>query len=364
MSYGGNILTSFPSTLLSDGFVQRTSFDSMYQPSMPYTNNSRLVGDDLPLNQTRYQPLPYTMTNNNTYYPNRINYQHQDVSGANSWRGSIPAQESLVSMNDVTEYSESMATASNTNTASSVARTIEDQNYYGPAKKFSQPFQNSNGFRNPPNPPVHTQHQPNTKMPLKKEEKFGPAPKNHQAPQVSKKPTNDELENNGTSSFRNENPSVPKNPSNPRLEPKQPSSIDIEAWLNESKKDETGGDLSAEQAWSVKMNQLQMAQAQKIKDKARLSRALPNETKKFEQKSSGSKAKSNENNQDRHTTYMDSLFDGDYFRRTAPNNYQASSSFQSTKTKRPKPTNNSFGKYFSFASTLKRIDQHIFSACL
>ena len=60
----------------------------------------------------------------------------------------MPPNDSFASLNDITEYSDSLGTASNTNTASSIARSINDNNMNGPMNMFPNHQQNYNQLLN------------------------------------------------------------------------------------------------------------------------------------------------------------------------------------------------------------------------
>ena len=346
MSYAAGLhTTSYPSTLLSDGYVQRSSFDNMYPPTMSYTNdnNNRLLRDDI-----AYKPIPSMQ-----YGPSQSNGYHPNPPG-NAWPSSHQVPDQLMSMNDITEYSESMGTASNTNTASSVARTIEDQQLYGTMKKPT---------KYPPNPMWNQKQMPvntttttttNTKKPLFDEPKR--APQYRAAP----KPTKKAPPHHPVDHSKDDLTPVPA--SQARLttmhDMDQPThSRNIEAWLNDSKKDLNSDDFTAEQVWSDKINQLHMVQAQREKDKIKSSRALPNDTKKFEGKSNVNPSRQTMGNKSQEKqpgpySHFDTLFDGDYYH---PTNYSSHPNYPpqpKPKPKRPKPLTSESFLYFSMHHSL------------
>jgi hypothetical protein len=359
MSYATSLLAAYPSsygpsTLLSDDLVGRSPFDNLYPSSVPYMSSGRLLSDDIAFNQithdtSTYRPPLYSISNSTSVYPTN-NYQ-------TNWHKPMPSNDSFALSNDITEYSDSLATASNTNTASSVARSINGYTMSGPMNMFSNHQQNYNpivnDFNNNNSQQQSMWNSPQTK---KKGQTNDVKPKStlKQQPQstktrtqpstvAQKKPVDDDL-------TPVQSPRAPltkqQNGTINQIE-KQPSSVDIQAWLNDTKKDSPIDDAAAEQAWSVKIGQLHMTQAQREKEKAKSSRALPNPPKKVDNKPIGSKTKPindtksrDPNYQIQQDSYFDSLFDGDYFR----NDYAGNSSYHQPLSTKPKLSNNSLSK--------------------
>lgn len=343
---------------------------------MPYMTGSRLMSDDLAFDPISDHPPNYHQAppaKPNGYHPATKNPYH-NPAGAR-WPPSAPGVDST---NDITEYSESMGTASNTNTASTIARTVEDYKTNGFGKKpFKQP-QNPNpnptwnpypGHSQPPqtwNAPGGNNNKKKTQvMEEKPAPKYRAVPKgpppSQQPPTISKKPVPDRYDDDSTPVPSSHPPivaprvdnRVQRNPTIAAIE-KQPPSIDIEAWLTDSKKDPTTDDTMAEQAWSEKINQLQMAQIQREKDKMKQARAVPATANRFEVKPPGNKtkvptnSKAHENSERiRRETYFDSMFDGDYFRKPLSQNHSVYSSTQRPAPKRNKLLSNSFSKCFA-----------------
>jgi hypothetical protein len=288
-------------------------------------SSGRLISDDIAFNQisqdtSTYRPPLYSITNSSSVYPTK-NYQ-------NNWNRPVASNDSFALSNDITEYSESLGTASNTNTASSVARSINGYTMSGPMNMYNTNHQQN--YNQPGNVVNNnSQHQsmwsssPQTKKKgqtneIKPKTTFKKQPQAAKTQiqsqtNIKKKPLNDD-----TTPIQS-----------PKQIEKQPSSINIEAWLNESKKESPIDETAAEQAWSVKIGQLHMTQAQREKEKAKSTRALPIAPKY----------------QVPHDSYFDSLFDGDYFRKTS-NDYSLNSSYQQPKSTKNKLSTNSFSKLF------------------
>lgn len=359
MSYAESLLATYPSSygasnLLSDDLVQRTNYDNIYPSSVPYMSSGRLLSDDLAFNQLNYDSKPYRpslypLPDSTTVYP-KPKYPKQVAT--NQRKVAPPPHDSYVSLNDITEYSDSLATASNTNTASSVARSfngpmnmLPNQNRVPSYDNDTPPIQST---WNPPKPkpkpkgPTNnikgkstTNSKPSTvaqkKPPVKEfDEDATPVPSPRPQGQAAKKPAVDEYD-------------------------RQSPAIDIQAWVNETEKSSPVDEAAAEQAWTMKIDQLHHAQAQREKEKTKSSRALPLPPKKVDSKPVTSKSKSIADSKSRDTThqagsdsYFDSLFDGDYFRPLpgSTNDYAMNHSFQQTPGKKSKPTATSFGKSF------------------
>ena len=370
MSYATGLLAAYPSsygtsTLLSDNLVTRSSFENPYQSSLPYRNNDRLLNNDLAFNQFNhdtetYRPPLYSLSNSTSVYPTK-NYPNTSVP---NWRKPVPPTDSFNSLNDITEYSESLATASNTNTASSVAHSINDNHIIAPMKMFLNEEQNYTRIVTNLN-----NNNNNNKLfqsvwsspPTKKQEQLDEIKKNpirkHLEQPTKAQPTisthkesfPDKLQDDTTPIQSPQPPIVLVKQQNMQHNPsaiemkKQPPSIDVQAWINDTKKGSPIDEKLAEQAWSVKIDQLHRTQAQLEKEKTKSSRALPSVPKKVDSKPIVSKKKTqndtktpNTTHQVQHDSYFDSLFDGDYFRKPLRNDYILSSSIRypvSTKSK-------------------------------
>lgn len=329
MSYATSLLMAYPppygpSTLLSDDLVHRSSLGAYYEPNLPYRSGSRLLSDE------------FTLGRNPTTY-HTLSYPDYRTSSITNWQRDIPAQTSYTSLNNVREYSESLGTTSNTNTASSMARSIDENNYNGPTNIFPNYQQSYNRLLNEKDRSAQL-----TKIWSPTRANENKLPSAHRSiPKVSstieqKKSPIQELKDDTTPI-----PSLPPPPiltkqeNNPTLiEPEQPS-VDIETWLNESKIETSKAEKSDEQVWPNKIDQLHTKQAQREKEKAKLSRALPNLTNKIDNKPRITSF------QRKNDSYFDSLFDGNYFRKTSTNQQNYSLSYR-----RDPSTTNSFSKFF------------------
>ena len=352
MSYATSLLMAYPppygpSTLLSDDLVQRSSHRSLYEPSVPYMSGNRLYSDSL-----TYNPIGYGSTNyQSSMYPQypSTNYRTPSIT---DWHRDVPGQNSFGSINNIREYSDSLGTSSNTNTASSLARSINDNNQNNSMNVFPNYQQNYNRLLNetdrsphvttiwsPPRPKIPT----NDKKPTLNHHSH-PQPS---APIVQKKSPIEEPKHDRTP-VPSPSPPPPPPPAPPLILTKQDSkpasaeiekqqaTVDIEAWLSETK-DETPpqDDKAAEEAWTNKIDQLHTIQAQREKDKAKSSRALPNISKKNETKPVPNKSSAVNDNkireqsfQMRNNSYFDSLFDGNFYRKTSTNQQSLNSSYQ------------------------------------
>ncbi|CAF5143517.1 unnamed protein product, partial [Rotaria magnacalcarata] len=144
MSYATSLLAAYPSsygtsTLFSDNLVQRSSFDNIYHPPVGgYGGTDRLLSDDLAFsqinhNQTTYHPPLYSISNSTSVFPTK-NYENSPVGSY--LHQPLPSNDSYALLNDIREYSESLVTASNTNTASSIARSLHENKANVPFNKF------------------------------------------------------------------------------------------------------------------------------------------------------------------------------------------------------------------------------------
>jgi hypothetical protein len=351
MSYAASLLATYPSAygptnLLSDDLVQRTAYDNIYPPAVPYLSSGRLLSDDLAFNQINYdsktyRPSLYPLSNSQSVYPT-TKYQKLLTSNQSLY----PPNDSLASLNDITEYSDSLATASNTNTASSMARSID-----APINMFSiqNRLPSNDDDVGPPGKSVWNSPKPKPKPKGQSNQIKGQSIIRTQPSTVSqKKPSGDELENDITPvpSPKQQNP-LQRNATIVEIT-KPPQAIDIQAWVNDTEKVSPVDEKAAEQAWSVKIGHLHEVQAKREKDKAKSSRTLPIPPKKVDTKPVNSKTKppTDPTYQPTNDSYFDSLFDGDYFRKQTSNNYSLNSSLPQSTSKKPKFAANSFGKYF------------------
>lgn len=374
MSYADSLLATYPSSygpsnLLSDDLVQRTNYDNIFPSSVPYMTSGRLLSDDLAFNQITYDPKPYRpslypLPNSTSVYPTTTTTKtkHPKQPPTTQRKAAPPPPpppiDSFVSLNDITEYSDSLATASNTNTASSVARSFNGPNNMPPYYDNRLPIYDNDtptiqANYSPPKPkqkvPTNetkgkstTHSKPSTithkKTPAKElDEDITPVP-SPQLPGQSTKKSNHFPTNTAALTDINRH---------------SPAPVDVQAWVNETDKNSPIDEKAAEEAWSMKMNQLHQAQVQREKEKTRSSRALPLPPKKADNKPVTSKSKSVADSKSRDTThkaasdsYFESLFDGDYFRPVpiTMNDYSMNASMHQNPGKKSKPTTNSFSK--------------------
>ncbi|CAF1092379.1 unnamed protein product [Rotaria sp. Silwood1] len=389
MSYATSLLAAYPSsygtsTLLSDNLVRRSSFDNLYQPSVLYGSTDRLLSDDLAFNQIThdiptYHPPLYSISNSTSVFPT-TNYQN---STTQNFRRPVPPNDSFASLNDITEYSESLVTASNTNTASSVAHSINDNNVNGSMNMFShhQPnynkmLNNVDSNRQPKS--IWSSQQTKTKGQSNEISKKSTFKNQTQTTTVRTQPSIDAHKDSSIDKLNDDvtpvqSPQPPlgltkhhnhlqRNATMAEIEKRAPS-IDVQAWINDTKKGSPIDEKQAEQVWSVKIGQLHMIQAQNEKEKTKSSRALPHAPKKVDNKPFASKIKPVTNTKSReptyeapHDSYFDTLFEGDFFRKPSTNNYSISSSFhqpKSTKNKLTSSLNNLNTKHVSQRKTTR-----------
>jgi len=325
MSYATSLLMAYPppygpSTLLSDDLVHRSSLGAYYQPSVRY---SRLLA---------YNQLGLDPTSAYSNFPS-INYR---ISSITNW-------QTDTSLYNVREYSESLTTTSNT--ASSIPRSIDENNFNEITNIFPNYQQNYNRLLNniDRSPHLTTIWSPTRSKILKNDEK--PTPTHRSLPELSatieqKKLRIEELKKD-TTPIPSPPPPSPlppvstKQESNLQTSPtlveieKKRSSVDIQAWLTENKEEKP-----AEQAWTIKIDQLHTVKAQREKEKAKILRALPSITKKVDNKPRITSF------QRRDESYFDSLFDGNYYRKTSTNQQSSNSSYSQNKS-----TGNSFSKF-------------------
>ena len=358
MSYATSLQMAYPppygpSTLLSDDLVHRTSGLPYYAPtSVPYRTGSRLPSDDFIYSSAGVPPSSYR----SIAYP--------QFSAITDWQRDIPAYTSYASINNVREYSASLGTASNTNTASTAAHSNHENHLNSSKNKV---FTNPNRFpsdvdRQPPLTTIWSSRRP--KQSAQEEQPPLPPPPTtthyQSLPELSatkRQPRSpvEEIRKDPT-------PPPPRLPSpppppmlikqeshtttttEPEKQPEQPSIVDNHVMLTESRKDSPIDELAAEQAWANKIDQLHTVQAQREKDKVKASRILPQiPAKKFPQRPVVSTERTGRISpfQRRNPSYFDSLFDGNYYRK--PTVYQQNSS--TSLSPRNKPSPNSPGKF-------------------
>ncbi|CAF3173901.1 unnamed protein product [Rotaria sp. Silwood2] len=292
MSYATNLLTAYPpsydrSTLVSDDLVQNSSFGTFYEPSIPYINGSRLHSDDLTFNQLDLGPTSYR-SSIYSHFP-ATSYRTSSIT---DWRRDVQPQNTYNSLNNIREYSESLGTASNTTTASSVAHSINDNNLNGSMNIYPNYQQNYNRLYNdvdrnphvttmwnPVQPKIQTNDEkptstyrslPNLSATILQKTSLTEISTKDKTPIPSPLSTLTKQENNiqtNSTSIENE---------------KQQSSIDTQISSNE-KKDETSMDEKlGQQDWTIKIDKLHTMKAQREKEKAKSSRALPSISKKID----------------------------------------------------------------------------------
>ncbi|CAF3364329.1 unnamed protein product [Rotaria socialis] len=345
MSYATSLLAAYPSsygasTLFSDNLVQRSSFDNVYHPPVGgYGGTDRLFSDDFAFNhnQTTYHPPLYSISNPTSVFPTQ-NYENSPVG---SYRHQpLPSNDSYALLNDIPEYSESLVTASNTNTASSIARSLHENKTNLPINKFpNQPpnytHTSNDGHGNQPMKSVWSSTKTKTKT------KGGQLDDTKKKPLLKQQPglitghtqPSTGTQKDSTTDKLNDDLTPVQSPHLP-----QPPTIDIQEWVNRTKKESPTEDKDAEQAWTVKIDHLHMVQAQHEREKTKSVRPLPNAPKKSENKTAVVNKKKPavdvkpHDSKYQHESYFDTLFDGDYFRKPSTNNYSISSSFQNGKS--------------------------------
>jgi hypothetical protein len=356
MSYATSLLMAYPppygpSTLLSDDLVQRSSRGPFYESSVPYMSSNRLYSDSLTYNpiglgSTSYQPSAYSQ------YPS-TNYRTSTIT---DWHRDVPPHNSYGTMNNIREYSDSLGTTSNTHTASSLAHSINDNNQHNSTNVFPNYQQSYNRLLNdtdrsphlttiwspsrpkiPTNDEKSTSHHhslPEPPTPIVQKKSPIQEPKTDRTPVPSPSPPPRSPPAPPLILTKQEN-DLQRNPTLVEIENHQPA-VDIQAWLSETKDEKPPqDDKAAEQAWTVKIDQLHTIQAQREKEKAKASRALPNITKKNDNKSISNKSSAANDNKIRETSfqmrnnsYFDSLFDGNFYRKTSTNQQSSNSSQQ------------------------------------
>ena len=317
MSYATSLLMAYPppygpSTLLSDDLVQRSSYPAYYEPQ-DYKSNSRLLSDNFIYSSNVVGPMSYrSMTNSN--FPS-----------IPDWQRDIPTYPS---MSNVREYSDSLATASNTTTASSLVQPVEENvfpNYQTGYNRYPTERERSSHMSkvwSPPRPSKLSAHedQPITTT-------FRSLP---DLPSTKKSPFEGMTKDaTPVPNSRKEDTHFPREGTLLDIE-RQPT-VDAQDWLQETKKDSPVDQNAAEEtAWIGKIDQLHTTQTQREKEKVKATRALPAPPKKTEHKPSPthdnkSRVPSYEN---RSETYFDSIFDGNFYRKQSTNQQRFGPSYQ------------------------------------
>ncbi len=331
-----------PSTLLSDDLVQRSALGAYYEPPVPYTGGSRLFGNNLAYNDIGLGPSSYRSS---------TNYQTPSIT---NWQIDIPQPISYAPINNISEYSESLGTTSNRNTASSIARSIEENKFRGTTNIFPdyQPSYNrlsTNVDRSSHLTTIWSPTRP--KIPINDEK---PTSTYRSLPELSstivqKQTLMEELKKDTTPVpapslpppppiLTKQEGNLPKETTSVENEKQQPS-VDVRESLSEGRDESMHDQKVAEQAWTNKIDQLHTMQAQREKEKAKALRALPNLTKKVDHKPR------TESYDRRNESYFDSLFDGNYYRKTSTNQQSLNSSYQQSLSSRNKSTTNSYSTF-------------------
>jgi hypothetical protein len=339
MSYAASLLNTYPSILLSDAYVHGTALDTIYPSGMPPIRSDHWMNDTLELNYAAELP---TVDHSIGYMPSYV-HAYDWTSRYNSeypldatWPSPLPKQDSFLFNNDITEYSESMTTASNT--ASSVARTIDDQRISGTMNKIAQHVSMDSN-------PMYTAS--NVRIKPQTSDRSGSKLSNAQSASKGNKVkinqltrTDRSMESSNTDRNHIDLSQVGQTKTNNHGQPS--TSIDIHAWLSDSQQDLTFDNLSAEQAWSSKVQQLQIVQAQRDKGKKKYVRSMTDRGKSIEQNVSSKKpgktpvpSQVNEHRaQQRHVTYLDSLLEGNHTRTSLPSKTLSQNTSQQVKFKR------------------------------
>jgi hypothetical protein len=355
MSYATSLLADYPSsygpsTLLSDDLLARSSLGPLYGPSVPYMSSSRLRSDDLAYNQIGLSPTIYRPSGY-SHYPSTT-YRSPSIT---NWRSDIPP------LNDISEYSNSLGTVSNTTTASSIARSINNNNQNESRDLFPDYQQSYNRLlndveRSPHLPTMWKSSPPPPPPPLSvKTNEQKSSTRQRSFPELS---TTIVQKKSPIEQSKNEitpvpSPVLPKQESHLQrtatlveVDKPQPA-VDVQAWLNEGEDEPPVDQKSAEQVWSNKVDKLHVVQAQREKEKAKSSRALPNIPRKNDSKTPAASDNKINNTafQMRNNSYFDSLFDGNFFRKTSTNRQNGNSSYQQSFATRNKPTTNTTSEF-------------------
>lgn len=311
MSYATSLLMAYPppygpSTLLSDDLVQRSSFPAYYEPQ-GYSNSSRLLSDNFIYESNVLEPMSYRSLTHSNFPP------------ITDWHRDVPAYPS---MTNVREYSDSLGTASNTTTASSLAQPVDENafpNYQSGYNRYPTERERSSHLSrmwSPTRPklssredqPITTTFRSLPDLPSRKRSPFEIMPKDATPVPHSRK----------------EDPHFAREGTLLDIE-RQPT-VDAQNWLQETKRDSPVDQTTAEEtAWIDKIDQLHTTQTHREKEKTKATRAPPPPPaappKKVEHKPSPthenrSRVPSYEH---RSETYFDSIFDGNFYRKPSTN---------------------------------------------
>ncbi|CAF1054651.1 unnamed protein product [Rotaria sordida] len=367
MSYATNLLTAYPpsydlSTLMSDDLVQRSSFGTFYESSsIPYTSGNRLPSDDFTHNQLDLGPTTYR-SSIYSQFPS-ANYRTPSIT---DWRQNVrSSQNPYTSFNNIKEYSDSLGTSSNTTTTvSSGTHSINDNNINGSRNIYSNYQQNYNRLFNdvdrnphmttiwsPIRPTIQINNEKSTLSTHHSHPELSTTIVRKTSPiEISQKKDKTPVQSPLTLTKQENN--IQTNSISNKIE-KQQASIDIQTSSNEKKDETSTNEKHDQQDWTIKIDKLHTMQAQREKEKAKSLRALPNTSKKTDNQpiinKSITTATANDNRvreasfQMRNGSYFDSLFDGNFFRKSSITNQQyTNSSPQRSSTMRNQPNSNSF----------------------
>ena len=369
MSYRTNLLMAYPpsyglSTLLSDDLVQSSSLGNLYEPPIPYMNSSRLLNDDL-----TYNPISFDSTSYRSTVYSHLPLTSYRASPITDWHGDFLSQNPYASLTNAREYSESLGTASNTTTASSVAHPVNN-NFSGSRTMFPNYQQSYNRLfsdvdRTPRMNTVWNPLRPN--IPTNEDKSMS----THRSfPQLSppfvvqKTPPPVEVPNKDiTSAPPSTPPSVTKQENNIptnatahefEKQQQQPQSfVDNHTQPSENKGETSADRKAAEQAWTIKIDRLHVVQEQREKEKTKPSRTLPTVSKNIDNKPKVNNSTKASDNKIRETSfrmrngsYFDSLFDGNFLRKTSTNQQYLKSSPQRSLSMRNQPRTRLFSKNF------------------
>ena len=314
MSYATSLLMAYPppygpSTLLSDDLVQRSSFPAYYEPPS-YRSHSRLLSDNFIYNSNTFAPMSYR------------SLTHSNFPTITDWQQEIPAYPST---NNVREYSDSLGTASNTNTASSMAQPIEDNifpNYQSGYQLFSTELDRSSHLSKT-GTPTRSKLSAHDDQPITTTFRSLPdlsTTHHHHQYQSKRSPFEGSAKDVLPTSRKEEN-HFPREATLLDIE-RQPL-VDTQHRSHESKKDSASekNHTTEQTAWNDKIDQLHTTQAQREKEKIKASRALPVAPKKTEHKTSPTHENRSRmpSYEHRSETYFDSIFDGNFYRKSSTN---------------------------------------------
>lgn len=317
MSYATSLLMAYPppygpSTLLSDDLVQRSSYPAYYEPQ-GYRSDSRLLSDNFIYSSNVVGPMSYrSLTNSN--FPS-----------ITDWQRDIPAYPS---MGNVREYSDSLGTASDTTTASSLVQPVEENvfpNYQPGYNRYPTERERSSHMSkvwSPTRPSKLSAHEDQPVTTTFRSLPDFPPTKKSPFESMTKDAT-------PVPNTRKEDIHFPREGTLIDIE-REPT-VDVQNWLHETKKDSpVDQNIPEETAWIDKIDQLHTTQAHREKEKVKATRALPAPPKKIEHKPSPthenrSRVPSYEN---RSETYFDAIFDGNFYRKPSTNQQRFGPSYQ------------------------------------